>query len=127
MQDWPIINFIQYDEDALRRYQDWMLTPLRNIDGTPDPPQTRRLGETTVQYAKRMLGKQDYCATYLCRCWIWERPQQGWKLYASTRGLELSVLVPDDFDWAKRDENLVRANAALDAFLTTWGSDVGHE
>ena len=127
MRDYDIINFIQHDADALRRYQDWMLTPLRNMDGTPDPPHTRRLGETTVQYTKRMLGKQDYCATYRCRCWIWERPQEGWKLYASKRGLTLAVLGFDDFDWAKRDENLTQAKAALDAFLTAWAGGGSHE
>jgi len=117
----PIINLIQNDPEAVDRYRKWMLNPLPSLtDPDSDAPTVRRIGKTSVEYAKRLLGKQDYCKTYLCKCWVWEDVAQGWRLYASRRGLQLEVLVPDDFDWNDKG-NLPRAKAALDAFLTRWG------
>lgn len=121
MESTPIINLFRHDAEALGRYRKWMLCPLPSLtDPDSDPPTVRRTGETSVRYAKRLLGKQDYCKTYLCKCWVWEDVAQGWRLYASRRGLQLEVLLPDGFDW--NDEgNLSRATAAFDAFLTRWG------
>jgi len=101
-QTTPIINLIQKDRDLLRSYQNWMRCPLPNLSNPGlDAPSVRRSGESTVQYAKRLLGKQTYCKTFLCKCWIWVGP--SWVLFASNRGLELQVARDVDPGEALRD------------------------
>lgn len=93
---------------------------------------SRILKESTVNTAKRVLGRQNYCFLGSYRNWIWEKDfqfvdDQGnirpcrWRLFASTRGFSLEI--EDKYD--RPDGKFIRAAAVhgLYDFVSFWISN----
>lgn len=117
----PILNLAQHDSALLERWRRWLLVPMRDFANPANShPLAHRHLEGSVAYAKRLLGKQMYCRTFLCKCWVWVG--QTWVLYASKRGLSLEVIGPEDYCWNDVATNVALARKAMDEFLTAWNS-----
>lgn len=119
----PILNLAQHDSALLERWRRWLLVPMRDFANPANShPLAHRHLEGSVAYAKRLLGKQMYCRTFLCKCWAWERPT--WRLFASRQGLLVAVVQPDEFNWNPRSPAV---SQALDDFLAAWEKGINND
>lgn len=112
----PVVNLIQTDRTLMDRYSDWLL-------------HARGEGETSVQTAKRVLGRQDFCWTGSYRFWVWDREftvdlgdgrqeTWHWRLFASKRGMVLEI--EDKFRRPYGESAHKAAVVGFEHFLQTW-------
>lgn len=88
-----ISNILQRDRAHWQEYIDWTMDNFSRVFEW-DVAQTGRrdLAHTrAIRFYKVALGRQDTCATFRHRCWIWHRPEPGWTLYVDRRGPALHV------------------------------------
>ena len=121
----PVTNVVQHDRAAHERWMDWMMGNLTDRN---------ERGESSLQTAKRVLGKQDFCWTGGNRHWIWVRPfdvdlGEGrtetwrWRLFVSVRGCTLEI--EDKHNRPYGESIKVAGVAGLDAFIETWKAGKG--
>lgn len=70
-------------DDQFHRW--WSKVFYRNCD------LHRVKGHLHPRLFQRVLGRQDTTVIYRHRCYVWERPDEGWFLYVDRRGPQLCV------------------------------------
>lgn len=44
-----------------------------------------------MRHFQRILGRQTTTVVFVCRNWVWDRPDEGWTLYVDRRGPAFGV------------------------------------
>lgn len=84
----PLINCLFQDTIKAKQF----------LDETMDLVRVRaKSGLSSIEWHKKILGKQNYCWTGSVRNWVWET--DTWRVYVSKEGAVLEVLLtltPDE-------------------------------
>lgn len=81
ISDEKYYEFTKWHSNFYHKQYEW-----DNLKGNAKSVNTR-----SIRFFKQVFGRQDLCATFLRRNWIWHRPDEGWTLYCDNRGMKLHV------------------------------------